>query len=189
MITASFRFSTHKLARCDVCNRRLTIENLSKSHYMQPFIMRLFLFNHAILTRRQFKIHSTQNRKWEKKNKCMTENINCSTISCYLTRKTTPRWMKNKLICGNTKNFAQRTTFTKNVIKKKARIKKKKFQRTNTKKKRKKNTYMEEMWSQTANRIFRNICCQCIQCGPKGKNAKLTVSVCYPCWYTPSKHL
>lgn len=50
-------------------------------------------------------------------------------------------------------------------------------------------TYIEEMRSQTANRIFCNICRQCVYSCPEGKHIDLLVHIWYPCWYAISKHL
>lgn len=50
-------------------------------------------------------------------------------------------------------------------------------------------TYTEEMWTQSSNRIFCNVRGECVECCAKGKHTNLTVGICYPGRYAPTKHL
>lgn len=60
---------------------------------------------------------------------------------------------------------------------------------TNWEEKKTNYTYIEEMRSQAANRIFCNVRRQCVNSCPEGKHTDLLVSICYPCRNAPSEHL
>lgn len=143
---------------------RLAIDSffLSKSHYLRLFIMPN--------TNCKSRMHD---RKHKLLHYRMLSNKQNNTL--IVAKKKENRTRSHRLKCEMTKNGKGKTTNTK-------------F-RTAKEKNKIPNTYAEEMWSQSSNWIFCNVRCQCVDCCAKGKHTNLTVSICYPSRYTPSKQL